>query len=77
MAIERELGDPARTGEALYNLAFVVAGDDLGSATRMLEESRDLFRLAGDERGVVQALTMLVMGDARAGDWGTVVDSLE
>ncbi|HYU57168.1 MAG TPA: AAA family ATPase, partial [Actinomycetota bacterium] len=77
LAIERELGDPIRTAEALYNLAFVVAGDDLEASTRMLEESRDLFRRAGDERGVAQVLTMLVMQDAQAGHWDRVIASLE
>jgi predicted ATPase/class 3 adenylate cyclase len=77
LAVERELGNPGRTAEALYNLAFVVAGDDLESATRLLEESEELFRLAGDERGVAQVLPMLVMQDARAGRWDAVVDSLE
>jgi predicted ATPase/class 3 adenylate cyclase len=77
LAIERVLGDRARIAEALYNHAFVVAGDDLGSATRLLEESLDLFRAVGDERGVAQVLTMLVMPDAQAGEWETVVDRLE
>jgi len=77
VAIERELGDPARIAEALYNLAFVVAGDDLAAAGRLLEESLDLFRRVGDERGVAQVLTMLVMQDAQAGNWEPVVDSLE
>ncbi|TML00430.1 MAG: adenylate/guanylate cyclase domain-containing protein [Actinobacteria bacterium] len=77
LAIARELGDPARIAEALYNDAFVVAGDDLESATRMLEESLDLFRGVGDERGVAQVLTMLVMQDAQAGRWTSVIDSLE
>jgi predicted ATPase/class 3 adenylate cyclase len=77
LAIERELGDPARMAEALYNDAFVVAGDDLESATRMLEESLDLFRGVGNERGVAQVLTMLVMKDAESGRWGSVIDSLD
>jgi predicted ATPase/class 3 adenylate cyclase len=77
LAIERELGDPARIAEALYNLAFVVAGDDVGSAGRLLDESRDLFRQVGDERGMAQVLAMLVMGDAQAGKWGDVIASLE
>ena len=75
--IERELGDPARLAEALYNLAFVVAGDHLEAASRMLDESLELFRGAGDERGVAQALTMLVMRDANAGRWSRVIDSLD
>jgi predicted ATPase/class 3 adenylate cyclase len=75
--IERELGDPARTAEALYNWAFVVAGDDIESAARLLDESLELFRQAGDERGVAQVLTMLVIRDAQAGDWVAVVASLE
>jgi predicted ATPase/class 3 adenylate cyclase len=77
LAVERDLGDPARTAEALYNYAFVVAGDDLDAATRLLEESLDLFRRVGDERGVAQVLPMLVMQDAQAGNWRSVVDSLE
>jgi predicted ATPase/class 3 adenylate cyclase len=76
-AIEREIGDPARIAEALYNLAFVVAGDDLESAARLLDESLELFRGLGDERGVAQVLTMLVMPDAQVGKWGPVVARLE
>src|SRR5438477_2678578 len=49
--IERELGHSARTAEALYNLAFVVAGDDLEAAGRMLVESLELYREVDDERG--------------------------
>jgi predicted ATPase len=77
VAIERELGDPARLAEALYNLSFFVAGDDLESATRLLEESRDLFRRAGDERGVAQAVALLVMQDAQAGKWDRVIAGLQ
>jgi tetratricopeptide (TPR) repeat protein len=75
--IERSLGDPDRLAEALYNLSFVVAGEDIGEATRMLGQSLELFREAGDERGAAQALTMLVIGDAQAGRWEKVVASLE
>jgi tetratricopeptide (TPR) repeat protein len=47
LAIERELGDPGRMAEALYNEAFVVAaGGDLEFAARLLDESLDLFRRA-------------------------------
>src|SRR6266568_2258599 len=77
LAIERELGDPGRTAEALYYYAFFVAGDDLESATGLLEESRDLFRSVGDERGVAQVLTLLVMPDAHAGQWDRVIANLE
>ena len=77
VAIERRLGDPGRTAEALYNLSFVVAGDDLEAATRMLEEALELFRRAGDERGAAQVLPMLVMPDAQAGRWPSVVEKLE
>jgi predicted ATPase/class 3 adenylate cyclase len=77
LVVEREVGDPARIAEALYNLAFVVAGDDLESAARMLQESLDLFRQVGDERGVAQVLGMLVMRDAQAGKWDPVIVSLE
>jgi predicted ATPase/class 3 adenylate cyclase len=77
VTIERQLGDPGRIAEALYNLAFFVAGDDLEAASRLLEESRDLFRTAGNERGVAQVLPMLVMRDAQAGAWARVVAGLE
>jgi predicted ATPase/class 3 adenylate cyclase len=77
LAIERELGDPARIAEALYNLAFVVAGDDIESAARLLDESLGLSRRAGDERGVAQAQAMLVIRDAQAGDWPAVLARLE
>jgi len=77
LAIERELGDPARIAEALYNLAFVVAGEDIGSAARLLDESLDLFRREGDERGVAQVLAMLVIRDADAGEWASVTARME
>jgi predicted ATPase/class 3 adenylate cyclase len=77
LAIERALGDPVRIAEALYNYAFVVAGEDLDAAGRLLDESLDLFRGAGDERGVAQVLGMLVMRDAQAGEWDRVIASLE
>ncbi|MGH2699560.1 MAG: ATP-binding protein, partial [Actinomycetota bacterium] len=77
LALERELGDPARIAEALYNLAFVAAGEDIDSAARMLEESLELFRRAGDEAGVAQVLSMLVIRDAEARNWGPVITRLE
>jgi predicted ATPase/class 3 adenylate cyclase len=77
LAIERELGDPVRIAEALYNYAFVVAGDDLDAAGRLLDESLDLFRRAGNEQGVAQVLPMLVMRDAQAGEWDRVIAGLE
>jgi hypothetical protein len=58
-------------------MAFVVAGDDLEAAGRMLDESLALFRQAGDERGVAQVLPMLVMQDAQAGEWDRVIANLE
>jgi tetratricopeptide (TPR) repeat protein len=77
VSIERRLGDPGRLAEALYNHSFVVAGEDIGAAARMLEESRDLFRRAGDERGVAQTQAMLVIPEAEAGEWETVLGRLE
>ena len=77
LAIERELGDPRAIAEALYNFAFVVAGDDLEAAGRLLDESLELFRDSGDERGIAQVQAMLVMQDAQAGNWGPVIDRLE
>jgi predicted ATPase/class 3 adenylate cyclase len=77
VAIERELGDPARIAEAVYNYAFVVAGEDIASAARLLDESLDLFRRAGDERGIAQVLAVLVIRDAEAGEWNAVLARLE
>jgi predicted ATPase/class 3 adenylate cyclase len=77
LAIERELDDPARLAEALYNQAFVVAGDDLESAARLLEESLALFRRVGDEPGAARAMVMLVVRDAVAGAWDRVIARIE
>jgi predicted ATPase/class 3 adenylate cyclase len=77
VAIERELGDPGRIAEALYNLSFVVAGEDIEAASRMLEESLALFRDAGHEFGVAQVLAMLVIRDAQADNWSPVIAKLE
>ena len=75
--IERALGEPARIAEALYNLAFVVAGEDVQGAGRVLDEALELYRRAGDERGVAQVLSILVIGDAQEGRWEQVARSLE
>ncbi|HET9849841.1 MAG TPA: adenylate/guanylate cyclase domain-containing protein [Candidatus Dormibacteraeota bacterium] len=75
--VERQLGDPARIAEAVYNLAFFVAGDDIDAATRLVDEALAYFRKVGDERGVAKTLTMLVIGDAQAGRWKRVTASLE
>ena len=77
LAIERELGDPDRTAEALYNLSFVVAGEDIDAAAGMLEEALDLFRQAGNEAGEAQVQSMLVIRDAEARNWGPVIARLE
>jgi len=75
--VERRLGDPTGIAEALYNHAFVVAGDDIDAAARLLDEALELFRDAGDERGAAKTLTMLVIRDARSGLWARVATSLE
>jgi predicted ATPase/class 3 adenylate cyclase len=78
LEIERNIGDPARIAEALYNQAFVVAaGEDLESAARLLDESLDLFRRVGDQPGVARVLAMLVIRDAGAGDWDRVIAKLD
>ncbi len=77
VAIERELGDPDRLAEALYNLSFVVAGDDVDAATPLLQESLSLFRQVGNEAGIAQVLSMLVIEEARAGRWDAVIARLE
>jgi predicted ATPase/class 3 adenylate cyclase len=75
LEVERVLGDPGRIAEALYNLAYVVAGEDIEGAARLLDESLELFRRAGDERGIAQVLTMLVIRDTQAGRWERVTTS--
>jgi predicted ATPase len=78
LAIERQLGDPARLAEALYNQAFAVAAEhDLEGAARLLEESLELYRRLGDEPGVARILTMQVVPDAMAGAWDRVVARIE
>jgi predicted ATPase len=77
VAVERVLGDPKDLAEALYNLAFVVAGNDVGAASEMLEESLALFRRAESETGVAQVLAMLVIREAQAGEWDQVIAKLE
>jgi hypothetical protein len=77
VAIERERGDPDGLAEALYNQAFVIAGRDIDAAAHVLEESRSLFREAGNQRGIAQVSTMLVIPDAQAGKWDSVVSGLE
>jgi predicted ATPase/class 3 adenylate cyclase len=75
--VERRLDDPAGLAEALYNQAFVVAGDDIDAAARVLDEALGHFRDAGDERGAAKTLTMLVIRDAQNGRWARVATSLE
>src|SRR5204863_1567938 len=58
-------------------LSFVVAGEDVDEAGRMLGECLELFRRAGDEGGEAQVLSMLVIGDAQAGRWEAVVGRLD
>jgi predicted ATPase/class 3 adenylate cyclase len=78
LALERELGDPARLAEALYNQAFAIAAEqNLNLAARLLDESLDLFRQVGDEPGVARVLVMQVVPDAMAGAWDRVVARIE
>src|SRR5437868_6015938 len=78
LAIERELGEPVRIAEALYNQAFVVgASGDIDSSAALLEESLELFRRAEVEHGVARVLAMLVIRDAQAGKWQSAIARLE
>src|SRR5438445_1646082 len=78
LAIERELGEPTRIAEALYNQAFVVgASGDIDRSADLLEESLDLFRAAEVEHGVARPLAMLVIRDAQASDWPSAIARLE
>jgi predicted ATPase/class 3 adenylate cyclase len=77
LTIERELGNPERIAEALYNHAFVLgAAGEMDGATRNLEESVELFRTSGNQHGVARGLTMLVIGDAQAGNWDGAIRKL-
>jgi tetratricopeptide (TPR) repeat protein len=78
LAIERELGDPARIAEALYNQGFIVgAQEDFDAAVRLFEESLELFRRAGDESGMARAEWMIVIRDLVAGDLDHTVTRAE
>src|SRR5438552_157171 len=78
LAIERELGEPSRIAEALYNQAFVAgAAGAMDHLADLLEESLDLFRTAHVEHGVARALAMLVIRDTQAGDWQSAIAKLE
>jgi predicted ATPase/class 3 adenylate cyclase len=78
LAIERELGDPARLAEALYNQAFAVAAEhDWASAAPLLDESLALFRRVGDEARAARVLVFQVVPDATAGAWDRVVARIE
>jgi predicted ATPase/class 3 adenylate cyclase len=78
LAVERQVGSPARIAEALYNDAFAQgAAGDFKAANRLLEESLDLFRQTNNEHGVARALVMLVLPDAQAGNWDRVIAHME
>ncbi|MGH2816099.1 MAG: ATP-binding protein, partial [Actinomycetota bacterium] len=71
LAIERQLGDPARIAEALYNQGFVAGAEgEFDTAARLFEESLELSRQAGDEAGIARAEWMIVIRDLAAGNWG-------
>ncbi|MGH9004529.1 MAG: tetratricopeptide repeat protein, partial [Acidimicrobiia bacterium] len=78
LAIERELGDPARIAEALYNQAFIAGAEgEFDAAVRLFEESLELFRRAGDELGVTRVLWMIVIPDLEAGNWDRPIANAE
>jgi tetratricopeptide (TPR) repeat protein len=74
LAIERELGDPARIAEALYNRVFVfVAEGDIEAAVRLRDENLHLFRRAGDEHGEARVLWWLSLWDVIPGDLAPLI----
>ena len=78
LSVERQVGEPARIAEALYNDAFAVgAAGDLPAADRLFQESLDLYREVNDAQGVARVLVMLVLPDAQAGDWDRVIARIE
>ena len=78
LAVERQVGEPARIAEALYNDAFALgAAGDLQAANRLFEECLDLYRQVGNEHGVARALVMLILPDAQAAKWDSVIARIE
>jgi predicted ATPase/class 3 adenylate cyclase len=78
LAVERQVGEPGRIAEALYNDAFAVgAAGDLQAANRLFEESLRLYRQVDDEHGVARALVMLILPNAQAGNWELVMARIE
>ncbi len=78
LAVERQVGAPARIAEALYDDAFAQgAAGDFQTANGLLEESLDLFRQTKNEHGVARVLVMLILPDARAGNWDRVIARIE
>src|SRR5438105_13648856 len=60
LAVERQVGEPARIAEALYDDAFAHgAAGDFHTANGLLEESLELFRRTNDEHGAARVLVML------------------
>ena len=78
LAIERELGDPSRIAEALYNYGFTLgSAGQVETAMKSFEESLELFRASGNEHGVARGLTVLTMSDAKIRDWDAAIRKLE
>lgn len=78
LAVERQVGEPARIAEALYNDAFAIgAAGDIQAANRLFKESLDLYRQVDNEPGVARALVMLVLPDAQANRWDLVIARIE
>jgi predicted ATPase/class 3 adenylate cyclase len=78
LEIERQLGDPSRVGEALYNYAFVLGSEgDVEAAIKNFEESLQLFRASGNQHGIARGLNMLTMSDAQREDWDAAVSKLQ
>jgi predicted ATPase/class 3 adenylate cyclase len=79
LAIRLELGDPRRIAEAKYNLAFAHGiaprpTQDLGAASRLLDDALALFEELGDREGTAKATWGLATMAYGGEDWDRVAE---